>query len=312
MGGGIGRVEMLKNTNILCLVGGGKKPKYPLNKIIIWDENINKIIGEIRFNLPVLNLKIKMDRIIGVTEKNVYGFNINTLDLIDMYETFENTNGVIALSTGDLVSILAFPAQAKGKVKLVNCLSSNQPPSIKAHETKIACLSINEDGTFLATASDKGTLIRIYQIQSGNLIAELRRGKKNATINCIVFDLQNKYVGCTSGKGTIHIFNIVSAIKHLSEEESDENEEEQVNQKGFLNKISGMLKKKTLESASFAKFRIQENKSIICFLPDLSFICLTCKGKYYLASFDPKSNGECVKKYEFNFLDKMQDNNINK
>ena len=96
MGGGIGRVEMLKNTNILCLVGGGKKPKYPLNKIIIWDDNINKVIGEIRFNLPVLNVKIKMDRIIGVTEKTIYGININTLDLIDIYETFENTNGIVA------------------------------------------------------------------------------------------------------------------------------------------------------------------------------------------------------------------------
>lgn len=306
MGGGIGRVEMLKNTNILCLVGGGKKPKYPLNKIIIWDDNITKVIGEIRFNLPVLNVRIKMDRIIGVTEKNIYGVNINTLDLIDMYETYENTNGVVALSTGDLVSILAFPAIAKGKVKLVNCLSSTQPPSVQAHESKIACLSINEDGSLLATASDKGTLIRIFHIQNGNLIGEFRRGTKNAVINFIAFDIQNRYLGCTSDSGTVHIFNLINAIKNMNEGENDENEEEPKNQKGIFNKFLLKLKKDTL---SFAKLRIQENKSIICFLNDVSFICLTCQGKYYLASFDPKSNEECAKINEFNFLNKRQNNN---
>ena len=63
---------MLKTTNILALVGGGKKPKFPLNKIIIWDDNKIKVIGELRFNSIVLNVKIKMDRIIGVCEKYIY------------------------------------------------------------------------------------------------------------------------------------------------------------------------------------------------------------------------------------------------
>ena len=71
MGGGIGRIEMLKTTNILCLVGGGKKPKYPLNKIIIWADSTCKIIDELRFNSIILSAKIKMDRIIGITEKKI-------------------------------------------------------------------------------------------------------------------------------------------------------------------------------------------------------------------------------------------------
>ena len=75
MGGGIGKIEMLKTTNILALVGGGLKPKFALNKIIIWDDSIQKIISELRFNTDILNMKIKQDRLIGVCEKKYIYLN---------------------------------------------------------------------------------------------------------------------------------------------------------------------------------------------------------------------------------------------
>ena len=59
---GIGKIEMLERTNILALVGGGSKPKFSPNKVIIWDEYYGKEMAELRFNSDIKNVKLTKTR----------------------------------------------------------------------------------------------------------------------------------------------------------------------------------------------------------------------------------------------------------
>ena len=54
-----------------------------------------------------------MDKLIGVTGKKIYIFNLNIFNTIDIFDTFENINGIVSLSIGVLISVLSFPYEKK-------------------------------------------------------------------------------------------------------------------------------------------------------------------------------------------------------
>lgn len=65
----------------------------------------------------------------------------------------------------------------------------------------------------MATTSDKGTLVRLFNTQTGEAIKELRRSTDPATIQHLQFEVhENKYLTCCSNKETIHIFKTDSVV----------------------------------------------------------------------------------------------------
>ena len=88
---------------------------------------------------------------------------------------------------------------------------------IQAHETDLGALSVNPDGTLIASASQKGTVINIFGADGGETLQTLRRGSGNAIINDIVFHPTLHIIACTSNKTSIHIFEIKEAIQKCIE-----------------------------------------------------------------------------------------------
>ena len=55
-------MELLYRTNIIALVGGGDKPKWNPNKVMLWDDSQTKVIGELNFKGVVKGVKLRKDK----------------------------------------------------------------------------------------------------------------------------------------------------------------------------------------------------------------------------------------------------------
>ena len=127
-------------------------------------------------------------------------------------------------------------------------------------------------------------MIRIFSVEDGVFLQEVRRGAEKAEIYSLCFDLSSKFIACSSDRGTIHIFSLATAHKTLADKlkgenfqeasRSNENEEAPKNPKSFLGKMSKLffLPNYFKSEWSFAQFRIPDLKSICAFGPNNTII----------------------------------------
>jgi WD40 repeat protein len=296
MNGGIGIIEMLNRCNILALVGGGKNPKYAKNKVAIWDDHQGKVISELRFNSEVRNVKLTRDKIFVVCDQKIFIFAFISFENIDTIETSDNIKGLISVSTDSSTCIVAFPDKTVGGICVKNYDNNGTLVTINAHQSALACFTLNANGTLLATTSEKGTLIRIFNTTDGTFIKELRRGSENAEIYSLAFDPVGKYLACTSDRKTVHVF-LLGLLQKGNKIEVDQSEKEEVKKTtSVFGKISGFfgVENNYLNSErSFAQFKINDNKAICSFGPDNSIVVISSEGKYYQFEFNAK-NGETM------------------
>lgn len=320
--GGFGIVEMLFRCNILALVGGGANPQYPPNKVVIWDDHQSKCIGEFSFRSDVRAVKLRRDRIVVVLEHKIYVYNFTDLKLLHQIETLYNPRGLCCLSHHANTSVLACPGLYRGQVR-VEHFGLKVKKLISAHDSQIACFTLTLDGLLLATASVKGTLIRIFNTMDGTRLQEVRRGADRADIYSLALSPTVKWLAVSSDKGTIHIFRL--RVRVVGEDASNQNAVGQgpglvhqnssssldalispntgANPSSSLSFMKGVLPKYFSSEWSFAQFHLPEvTRYIAAFGAQSTVITIGMDGSFYRFSFDPVNGGEMVQQEYVRFI----------
>ncbi|KAI3080561.1 hypothetical protein CBS147353_3453 [Aspergillus niger] len=201
---GIGVVKMLGQTNYLAIVGGGRQPKFPQNKLVIWDDARQKAVITLEFRTSVLGVRLSKSRIVVALLNSIHIFAFsNPPQKLSSFETTDNPLGLACLGQ----EVLAFPGRSPGQVQLVE-LETGNVSIIPAHSTPLRAMTLSPDGEVLATASEAGTLVRVFSTANCTKMAELRRGVDHAVIFSLAISPSNLLLAVTSDKSTLHVFDL--------------------------------------------------------------------------------------------------------
>ncbi|KAM1199011.1 hypothetical protein ACFX2G_010487 [Malus domestica] len=307
---GVGMVQMLFRYQILALVGGGPDPIYPPNKVMLWDDNESRCYAELAFRSEVRGVRLRRDRIVVVLEHKIFLYSITDLTLEHQIVTISNPKGLCEVSQGSGHPVLVCPGLQKGQVR-VDHYGSKRTKFIVAHDSALSCLGLTQDGRLLATASSKGTLIRIFNALDGSLLQEVRRGAERAEIFSLAFSSGAQWLAASSDKGTVHVFSVKVDSGSLGGERSSSSSESShpsplgISSLSFMKGLSfsGVLPKYFSSEWSVAKYHLPEGmRYTVAFGHQKNtVVILGMDGSFYRCQFDPVNGGMTQIEYH-NFL----------
>lgn len=235
--GAVGIMEMLFCTSLVAIVGTGDRPSHSTRRLQIINTKRQSMICELMFPTSVLAVKLNRRRLVVVLEEEIYVYDIGNMKLLQSFETYPNPSAVCALAPSSENSYLAYPsplptlagpissipptpdlttAASNGDVLVYDALSLSVVNVIQAHKAPLAIISFNSAGTLMATASDKGTVIRVFSIPTGEKVLQFRRGSYSARIFSISFNCVSSLLAVSSDTDTVHIFKLVSRKQNSS------------------------------------------------------------------------------------------------
>lgn len=231
---------MLFSTSLVAVVGSGTTPATSCRRLKIVNTKKKANICELTFPSAVLAIKLNRKRLVAVLREQIYIYDISCLKLVHTIDTGANPLGLCDLSAAD-DSLLVYPAAGAGGpagaagalggagapvggpgsaggptgtqdgcVVLFDALNIAPLNIVKCHKTDVSSLKLNQNGTMFATASSKGTIIRVFNCLSGTKVHEFRRGSYAANITSLSFSLSSSLLAVASDTSTVHIFRLVA------------------------------------------------------------------------------------------------------
>ncbi|KRG07674.1 WD repeat domain phosphoinositide-interacting protein 2 isoform X2 [Drosophila mojavensis] len=187
------------------------------------------------YSNTILAVKLNRERLIVCLEESLYIHNIQDMKVVHtIRDTPCNQLGLCALSSSSEHCYLAYPGSVtSGEVQIFDAINLHAKTMIPAHDTPLAAIAFSPSGTEIATASERGTVIRVFSSQDGSRLFELRRGlKRCVSIVSLSFSTCAEYLVSSSNTETVHIFR----LDRSAAENSDHGKQSSDDWMGFLSK----------------------------------------------------------------------------
>ncbi|XP_057203049.1 WD repeat domain phosphoinositide-interacting protein 1 [Triplophysa rosa] len=250
----------------------------------------------------ILAVRLNRQRLVVCLEESIYIHNIKDMKLLKtLLNTPSNPSGLCALSINHSNSFLAYPgSDAIGEIIVYDANNLSTVTMIPAHDSPLAAITFNASGTKLASASERGTVIRVFSIPEGLRLFEFRRGmKRYVNISSLSFSPDAQFLCASSNTETVHIFKL--------EQHSPSGEEDTPTWSTYVGKmftaassylpaqVSGMMS----QDRAFATVRLQmAGQKNVCALATIQklprLLVSSSDGQLFIYNIDPQDGGECT------------------
>ncbi|KAE8283512.1 WD repeat domain phosphoinositide-interacting protein 1 [Larimichthys crocea] len=250
----------------------------------------------------ILAVKLNRQRLVVCLEESIYIHNIKDMKLLKtLLNTPSNPSGLCALSVNHSNSYLAYPGSATiGEIIVYDANNLSTLTMIPAHDSPLAALTFNASATKLASASEKGTVIRVFSIPEGLRLFEFRRGmKRYVNISSLSFSPDGQFLCASSNTETVHIFKM--------EQMGPSGGDEAATWTSYVGKmfsaassyfpaqVSGMMS----QDRAFATVHLltsgQRNVCTLATIQKLPrLLVATADGQLFIYNVDPQDGGECM------------------
>ena len=181
---------MLFSSALIALVGAGERAGESPRKLRLWNTYTETAVGpELCFPTAVLNVQLNRQRLVVVLESALHIFDLMSMQHLHTLPTSPNPLGLAALSPDpDTCHCATLTADGKeGQAVMYDHAEPHALNTVVAHRSKLHCLSLSSRGDMLATASEKGTVVRVHSFPQGSLLYTFRRGSFRTCIHSLSF-----------------------------------------------------------------------------------------------------------------------------
>lgn len=298
----IARIQMLYRSNLLLLVRGTPENiKMPGNVLIFWDDKANDETGRLPFTANINKVKMRKDLIFIVHDNLINVFSLESMQIIKTITTKINPYSIFTCSYSDNLKILAFPSsdRSSGFFTMFN-LANDRPKIVEAHSHDIECLEMDYNGSLIASASKKGTIIRVFRVRDGSVLQELRRGIDNARISSLCFDISGQMLALSSDSGTVHVYMVQrdDADSDRQSTSTHSGNSELSNKKSPFSFLKKAFKYFDSEWSSL-QLKVDEKMVFVNFNADSSEVLVyKTSGKFWKHDLGTKDDGKSKRKHE--------------
>ncbi|KAI5723218.1 hypothetical protein M8J76_003073 [Diaphorina citri] len=261
------------------------------------------------FSNTILAVKLNRKRLVVCLEESLYIHNIRDMKVLHtIRDTPPNPNGICCLCVNSDNCYLAYPgSNSIGEVQIFDADNLHAKTMIPAHDSPLAALAFNSSGSRLATASEKGTVIRVFSVPSGAKLFEFRRGvKRCVAISSLAFSASSAYLTCSSNTETVHVFQLENQPKEnaMPRQQSEENNQGWM---GYLSQaitasanylptqVTDVFNQGRAFATVHLPFQGMKNVCVVTSIQKmLRLLVASTDGFLYVYNLDPNEGGDCV------------------